>query len=845
MLTHPALSRPTSPRPAFWSHPALRRLACTVLVALGVAVGSAAAHAQPTASGPYAEVCFTQPTAALVQDLAQAGLALDHAHTHKTPVGVETCAVLNAEEQARLGQRGIAHRLAVPDLEAVYNAQLPRRQATLEAMRSRTFDLDRFEFGSVGGFYSFDEVVAKLDQLRADFPDLITEKVSLGQSYEGRELWMVEVSDNPGVDEGEPEVLYTALHHAREPQSMATVVYFLVYLLERYGTDPEVTYLVDNRRLVFVPVLNPDGYVHNEATNPSGGGLWRKNRRPLPSGDVGVDLNRNYGVEWGRDNQGSSPETFSETYRGPAPFSEPETAALRDFIEQRQFRTAFNYHSRGNLLIYPWGYEQNLYTPDSARYVDFAAAMTLDNGYRAGTVNQVLGYVANGSSDDWMYGEQATKPAIFAFTPEVNDRSQDGFWTPPGRIEARAKENLEANLVLAFTAGGFPDVRFRSISEVPQVCETCVNGFIDPGERALVNVDLRNLGLDPLGATVVRLVSTTSIFEGGSEVMVDPLALDASTEVALAVDIAADAPLGQGDGLVVEVDVAGITRAYPLPPVTIGTADPLLVDAALDLRAWTTTGTAEWGLDGPGSVGPTAFADSPGQDYLDATEAVLELRAPVDLSDAEAVVLSFDTRWTIEDQYDAAQVLVATGDDDFVPVAGRYTKPGSGLGVQAEDAPVYDGVQADWVREEIDLSAFAGEPAVTIAFRLTSDGLITRDGWWVDEVTVVTLIDGSAVSNENQPAEAALALAAPYPNPSAERLTVPLTLPATMDVRVEVFDVLGRRVAVLADESRAAGTHALVWDGRSASGARVGAGTYVVRLVADGQVQAQRFAFVP
>ncbi|MEL7361602.1 MAG: M14 family zinc carboxypeptidase, partial [Bacteroidota bacterium] len=774
----------------------LHRIARGFLVTLVgiVLLGRVPSWAQSPSGGSHAEVCFAQPMASLVAELARAGLALDHAHRHKSAQGVETCAVLNAAEQARLAERGIAHRVDVPDLEAAYSAQLPQRQAMLRAMRGQAFDLDRFEFGSVGGFYSFEEVVAKLDQLHDDFPGLITEKVSLGQSYEGREIWMVEVSNNPGTDEGEPEVLYTALHHAREPQSMATVVYFLVYLLENYGVDPEVTYLVDNRRLVFVPVLNPDGYVYNETTDPSGGGLWRKNRRPVSNGAVGVDLNRNYGFEWGRDDLGSSPESFSNTYRGTAPFSEPETAAVRDFVEARRFRTAFNYHSRGNLLIYPWGYEPDLYTPDSARFSDLSAVMTLANDYTAGTVNQVLGYIVNGTSDDWMYGEQSTKPPILAFTPEVNDRVADGFWTPPDRIEARAKENIDANLVLAWTAGGFPDVRVRSLAESPQTCTGCANGFIDPGDLVTLDFDLRNLGLEALGSTTVRLVSTSTSFEGTDTRGVEPLATGAETPVVLTATVTETAPLGLAEGLAVEVDLGSVVRRYPVQPVLVGTALAQFEDDAANLNAWRNEGTAAWGIDGPGSVGRSAFSDSPGARYQDDVVASLVLGEPLDLTGAATAFLTFDTRWDIEAEYDAGQVLVSTDGRSFTPLAGRFTRPGTGFGAQVEGAPVYDGVQSTWVREEIDLSAYAGESSVTIAFQFQSDGSVNGDGWFVDEVAVVTLVDGRTVDTEGSPSEVALTLGAPYPNPTANGLTVPFTMPEAAAVRVEVLDVLGRRV---------------------------------------------------
>ena len=136
------------------------------------------------------------------------------------------------------------------------------------------------------------------------------------------------------------EVLYTGLTHAREPLSMMNLFYFVQLLCENYGTDPELTYLIDNREMWFIPVVNPDGYLYNESIQPNGGGMHRKNRRDTNCVDGtnrGVDLNRNYGYSWGANNTGSSPDPCSTTYRGTEEFSEPETAAVRDFVEDREF----------------------------------------------------------------------------------------------------------------------------------------------------------------------------------------------------------------------------------------------------------------------------------------------------------------------------------------------------------------------------------------------------------------------------------------------------------------------------------------------------------------------------
>ena len=156
------------------------------------------------------------------------------------------------------------------DLEAEYAAR-PKlspaeKQALLEQQRKQYKAPSGFHFGTMDGYYKFAEMVADLDDMSAQYPNLITVKQSIGQGLQGRDLWMVKISDNPNVDEPETEVLYTGVHHAREPQAMATLMYFMWYLLENYGSDATVTNLVNTRELYFVPIVNPDGYVFNETT---------------------------------------------------------------------------------------------------------------------------------------------------------------------------------------------------------------------------------------------------------------------------------------------------------------------------------------------------------------------------------------------------------------------------------------------------------------------------------------------------------------------------------------------------------------------------------------------------
>ncbi|HEU4333211.1 MAG TPA: M14 family zinc carboxypeptidase, partial [Candidatus Eisenbacteria bacterium] len=162
-------------------------------------------------------------------------------------------------------------------------------------------------------------------------------------------------------------------------------------------------------------------------------GWWRKNRRPNADGSTGVDLNRNYSYRWGWDNVGSSPIPSSEVYRGTGPFSEPEAAALRDFMAAHAFTIAASFHSYGELFLYPWGYAQ-LDTPDHAVFHAFGDSVAAQNGYRAGNPKSGAISLTNGDMDDWVYGDAALKPALFGFTFELNTSDQGGFAPPDGLI---------------------------------------------------------------------------------------------------------------------------------------------------------------------------------------------------------------------------------------------------------------------------------------------------------------------------------------------------------------------------------------------------------------------------
>ncbi len=298
----------------------------------------------------------------------------------------------------------------------------------------------------MGGYPTFDEIVERIFDWHDDYPDIIGEPVSIGSSIEERDIWAFRLSDNPNEDEDEPEVLYVSLIHSREAITSLVLSSFVNRLIDGYEEEDErITELVDNRQMWFILCQNPDGLAYNEEIEPDGGGMWRKNRRENEGGSFGVDLNRNWGYEWGYDDIGSSPVPDHPIYRGTEAFSEPETQAVREFVNDRNFSVSLYFHSYSNLCLLPPAYDY-FFAEDRSLLSALAKNLTVDNGYLPGTGWETI-YRVNGDSDDWLYHADEHDP-IMAFTIEVGSR-QDNFWPPRNRMQPLIEENLTACITAA------------------------------------------------------------------------------------------------------------------------------------------------------------------------------------------------------------------------------------------------------------------------------------------------------------------------------------------------------------------------------------------------------------
>lgn len=258
-------------------------------------------------------------------------------------------------------------------------------------------------------FYAFDEILNTLaawQQTYGPKGSNLANVVKIGESWEGRPIYAIKISKDADRTDSTPDILVTGGMHSCEWAGIETVMYMAKHLLEDYKKDDYVRYIVDNTEIWIVPVVNPDGFVYSHAKADNEHRLWRKNRHPLPNGQVGVDLNRSYPFKWRpegdspaktSDDVGGSDDPASRNYRGEADPSDPskpkvmekEIRGLINLVDSPEHRFALflDYHSFSEVILYPYGYVRERMQKDFDTYEFLASGM-------AGLINRNRGLLS-------------------------------------------------------------------------------------------------------------------------------------------------------------------------------------------------------------------------------------------------------------------------------------------------------------------------------------------------------------------------------------------------------------------------------------------------------------------
>jgi len=414
--------------------------------------------------------------------------------------------------------------------------------------------------GDWNHYHNYTETVQTLIYLNATFPDIV-DVFSVGKSWQNREIYCIKLT-NESNTLPKPEVFFVGYHHAREPITAELNLYFAVDAAINYGTNATITHLLNCSEIYIVTALNVDGFDLFEAND------WqRKNARPTnedsdglvdedPPEDEdqngfieqlidytdpqnpqfirwegvdndsdgkyaedwigGVDLNRNYDFQW----QGGSSNPRSEIYKGPAPFSEPETQAIRNLALGHNFTYAISFHSGAELILYPWGYTY-LPTPDEMKFMDIAQDLSSITG---GTPYQQSSdlYISYGLWEDWMYGtknvsaltceifynetwEGVTRPG-----PYPNTQWEGGlkYWFNP--FESRIENTILRWLPVFFNITNRA-ITENQISDIATTNVTPMKTVVGQGTLVKINVTIANQGVFTEIFNVTVYANSTSI----------------------------------------------------------------------------------------------------------------------------------------------------------------------------------------------------------------------------------------------------------------------------------------------------------------------------------------------
>lgn len=294
-------------------------------------------------------------------------------------------------------------------------------------------------------YHNYAELTEALNTLSRNNPDIV-HMGSVAKTSEGKDIWALRITSDINNADTKPAAIFMGGHHAREHLSVEMPLMFAQYLVDQYRAgNQKIVSLINSRDIHIIPVVNPDGMEYD--IKDGSYKMWRKNRFRNANGTFGVDLNRNYGYQWGTG--GSSSDPNSDTYKGTAPFSEVESTAIKNYVEAHNNITILlTIHSFSKLILYPWGHKYNPIETGADLQVHsvMARKMAEWNGYTPQQSSEL--YIASGDTTDWSYGAHKIISFTFELDPANNGFGGGGFYPGAGVIQPVFQKNIEPFLYL-------------------------------------------------------------------------------------------------------------------------------------------------------------------------------------------------------------------------------------------------------------------------------------------------------------------------------------------------------------------------------------------------------------
>ena len=658
------------------------------------------------------------------------------------------------------------HEILVNDLENYY-AKILADTKPLPELQSG----DYFRTGSVGGYFLVEEIYSEFDRMMEKYPDYIS-KFPIGKSIEGREIYSYCIGNRACFSDNIfPQVLISALHHAREPGSVFTVLYYFWDLFKRFDLNDNISqYILNTRHIYIIPVVNPDGVIYNEQTKPNGGGLWRKNRRINTDSSIGVDINRNYGPDyaWNSPNNGSSTVGKIETYRGTAPFSEPETQRVRDFVKDKQIKIAVNFHTTGNSVFYPYSYLTSV-CADSLWYRGFLSENYRNNRYLFGMDNDVINYPTRGSADDFLYIGSNDFKGILSMTCEIGNGSL-GFWQPIDIMLENAGKNIS-----------FMDNVILSADKNIALAE---KDILKIDGKYFLKIKLQNIGYEPIEEFSFKLLSKTAgiivedkLYDGGS------LSRSQSNDYLIEYS-PAGITNGQMADFELEINLDFVKRIdFDLPVFEYQEYE--LFDSK-NIQNWNLEN--DWNFTSGTNTGIILQSNNPFL-YRPDLNSLAKFVLPDFQDSVSRYLLKFDHWIEIESNYDYGLIWTKYLNNNYKnPRLGEYLVTPSNRqgGTQKDSLQGFHGAFKYWMPQTIYLNE-PGEHITEIAFNLRTDGGNNRAGWRIRNLRL-RVFPKTPLSVNNYQYDSKLQI---FPNPVSSGMMFLESGLSLFNAKIEIYNISG------------------------------------------------------
>ncbi|MBC8522717.1 hypothetical protein H8D29_02205 [PVC group bacterium] len=586
----------------------------------------------------------------------------------------------------------------------------------------------------VGGWYSdfktWPEVNTHIQQLASIAPE-VASIFEVGTSHEGRTIWGIKITA-PGNSANRKRILFNGCQHAREWVAVMVPVYVAEHLVNGWFNDPEIQSFLEVVEVVIVPIVNPDGYEYTYAVG--GDRFWRKNRRNNSGSCEGVDLNRNWDIDW-NGGDSTSTSTCSDVFVGPSAFSEPETQAMRSLINSLpNFVTHIDFHSYSQLVLKAWGYTSTPHPQDEliqSLGVSMSDAIQSVHGeqYIVGTPGEVL-YFADGTFQDW-----STSVGALGYTVELRPTGSPGFDLPPSEILPTCEENFSAIVAMLNFVANPVSITFPN--GLPQ--------FINPSEYHQLSVSLQTPFGDPINP------DTASIhIRYGSTGTEATISLTPNGDSSFTANIPGS-PCGLSTEFWFDVEtVSGQYQRYPAGDGVLTTnvsqtietwsmdQDPNWISDGLWSWGQPTGGGGQYGNPDPttGATGNNVIGYNLSGDYENNLPETHIVAGPFNLSGKQNTQLQFARFLNVEQPiYDHASISARSGIGEWQTI-------------WTNSSEITD---SQWQMFSYDISSIAdNSPSVYLRWTMgTTDSSWRYSGWNIDDVSISSSVDPGIVGDVN------------------------------------------------------------------------------------------------